>query len=377
MNLVPSNTPPASTELAELVDRYLDQRLDEAAGRRFEELLNEDPQARAYCAERIRLHAELGAQARPLRIEIFEGRQLVIEQTGETSTVEVRSTGQVTVAPATGALALAGPSAGKNRGKAKFLWAAAGIGAAALLSAAIWIAVRSRPAPAGNTGPGLLALRPLENASFETPELSDGETTTTPAGWKLDIPHFAVVINPATDPANNRYGGPHLPRSENKIDGANVLSLRRPDHATDPAGRGHGWAKQRLQGRTGAGFKVVQLGDLDGGTIRVTMLVARPALDSGQWADDDVHLLAGIQEDSPPWRMAAVCRIDTGSDSWKEADLHLGLGNDEITTVSFDLKVEPGEMRGDAWLFFDVDLSTPPGAEIYLDRIRVEWLASP
>jgi hypothetical protein len=196
MNLVPSNTPPASTELAELVDRYLDQRLDEAAGRRFEELLNEDPQARTYCAERIRLHAELGAQARPLRIEIFEGRQLVIEQTGEVSTVEVRSTGQVTVAPATGALALAGPSAGKNRRKTKFLWAAAGIGAAALLSAAIWIAVRSRPAPAGNTGPGLLALRPLENASFETPELSDGETTTTPAGWKLDIPHFAWSSTP-------------------------------------------------------------------------------------------------------------------------------------------------------------------------------------
>ena len=102
MNIIPLEQAPESGELIELVDRYLDQRLDETDGKRLEAMLRDDPLAMRYCAERIRLHTELHSLARPLRIEIHEDRNLVIEQAGGVSTVTAHHSNRVSVAPSTG-----------------------------------------------------------------------------------------------------------------------------------------------------------------------------------------------------------------------------------------------------------------------------------
>jgi len=99
VNIIPSEHPPESGELIALVDRFLDQRLDEAAGKRLEALLRDDPLARRYCAGRIRLHAELHSLAHPLRIEIHENRHLLNDQAGAIYTMTRPHSNLVRVTP--------------------------------------------------------------------------------------------------------------------------------------------------------------------------------------------------------------------------------------------------------------------------------------
>ena len=354
MNIIPSEQPPESVELIELVDRYLDQRLDEDEAKRLEILLRDDPKARRYCTGRIRLHAELHALSHPLRIEIHEDRDLVIEQAGGVSTVTVHHSNRVSVTPSMGRI----KAVAKN-GNARWWLAAAAV---ALILIGFWILGRSeavqQKAPA-------LSIALLENSSFEAEVLKEGEIRNTVVGWETSTSQRQTA---AVNPGMGLNGALHLPDSEAKLTSPQVLSL-----AIDRLGAA-GWIRQRLYGKTAIGAKRLQLSDIDGRTIRVGMTLIRPAMEATAYAANDVFLYAGIQEELKPGRKAAIYRINTGSYGWSLANQDLRLNNDQLVKVSFDLKIAAGEMRGDAFFVIGVARDSPPGGEIYVDEISLQLL---
>ena len=352
MSIIPSEQPPESGELIELVDCYLDQRLDETDGKRLEVILRDDPNARRYCAGRIRLHAELHSLARPLRIEIHEDRDLVIEQAGGVSTVTAHHSNRVSVAPSMGYI----ESSAKIRSAR---WWLVALALAALISAAWWIhKKRSNALPQQ-----ALLIAALENPSFEAETLKDGEIRTTVVGWETSTSkRQTAVVNPGTALSGAR----HLPESEAKLTSKQVLSL-----TIDRLGEA-GWVRQRLYGKTEIGAKRLQLSDIEGRTIRVGITLIRPAVEATVYAANDVFLYAGIQEELKPGRKAAIYRINTGSRGWLLADRNLALPNDQMVKVTIDLKVKVGEMRGDAFFVLGVARDSPLGGEIYIDEISLK-----
>ena len=356
MSLIPSEQPPQSSELTELVDRYLDQRLDEAGGKRLEAMLRDDPRARLYCAGRIRLHSELHSLARPLRIEIHEDRNLVIEQAGGVSTVTARHSNRVRVAPSAGNLL---ESAG-NRGVGWWLLATA---LAALILIAWWVYLE-RSDTARQQAP-IQSFAPLENASFEAETLREGEIRNSVVGWETSTSkRQAAVVNPG----KGLSGGRHLPETEAKLGSKQVLSL-----TIDRSGEA-GWVRQRLYGETAIGPKRLQLSDIDGRTIRVGLTLIRPTIEATANAANHVLLYFGIQEELKPGRKAAIYQINTGSKGLSKSDRNLSLKNDQMMRVTFDLKVEVGEMRGDAFFVMGVARNSPQGGEIYVDEISLQLL---
>lgn len=356
MSLIPSEQPPVSGELVELVDRYLDQRLDEAQGKRLEVLLRDDPQARHYCAGRIRLHAEIDSLARPLRIEIHEDRNLVIEQAGGVSTVTAHHSNRVSVAP----------SIGQDQGsgaKRRVRWWLVAPVLASLVLIAWWVQL-GRQEMARQQAP-IQSIAMLENASFEAESLREGEIRNSVVGWETSTNKRQTAV---VNPGKSLSGGLHLPKSEAKLNSKQALSL-----TIDRAGEA-GWIRQRLYGETMIGAKRLQLSDIEGRTIRVEMTLVRPAVEGTAYAENDVFLFAGIQEELRPGRKAAIYRINTGSSGWSQADRNLGLGNDQIAKVSFDLKVQVGEMRGDSFFVVGIARDSPPGGEIYIDEISLKLL---
>lgn len=356
MSIISSELPPESGELIELVDRYLDQRLDEAQGKRLEALLRNDPQARRYCAGRIRLHTELHSLTRPLRIEIHEDRNLVIEQTGGVSTVTAHRSNRVSVAPSMERIA----ASARKRTAGWWLVAPA---LAVLILVAWWIhATRSEAARQQSPA---LSITALENASFEAEALKEGEIRNTVVGWETSPgKRQTAVVNPGT----GLSGALHLPKSEAKLSSPQVLSL-----SMDRLGEA-GWVRQRLYANTAVGAKRLQLSDVDGRTIRVELTLIRPTPEATAYAANDVFLFVGVQEELKPGRKAAIHRINTGSAGWKEADQNLGLANDQLVKITFDLKVKAGEMRGDAFFVMSVARNSPPGGQIYVDDISLQLL---
>ena len=356
MNIIPSEQPPERGELIELVDRYLDQRLDETDGKRLEAMLRDDPCAKRYCAERIRLHTELHSLARPLRIEIHEDRNLVIEQTGGVSTVTAHHSNRVSVAPSLGRM-----EASAKKGHAG--WWLVALALAVLTPAAWWFHLR-RLDTARQQSPAL-AVAGLENASFEAETLKEGEIRNSVVGWETSTNKRQTSV---VNPGKSLGGGRHLPESEAKLSSKQVLSL-----TIDRNGEA-GWVRQRLYAETAMGAKRLQLADIDGRTIQVELTLIRPAVEGTAFAQNDVFLFAGIQEELRPGRKAAIYRIDTGTKGWSQAERNLALENDERVKITFDLQVKVGEMRGDAFFVLGVARESPPGGEIYIDEVSLKLL---
>lgn len=356
MNIIPSEQPPESGELIELVDRYLDQRLDEADGKRLEAMLRDNPRARQYCAGRIRLHTELHSLARPLRIEIHEDRNLVIEQAGGVSTVTAHHSNRVSVAPSTAPI----EASTKNRSAR---WWFVALALAALVSLAWWVHLRHQETARQQTP--ALSIAALENASFEAEALKDGEIRNTVVGWETSPnKRQTAVVNPGM----GLSGALHLPDSEAQLRSPQVLSL-----VIDRLGEAS-WVRQRLYDNSAPGAQRLQLPDLDGRTVRVELTVIRPNPEATAYAANDVFLYTGIQEELSPGRKAAVHRINSGSTGWSQAHQNLGLQNDQFVKITVDLKVKAKEMRGDAFFVIGIDRKSPPGGQIYVDEISLKLL---
>lgn len=355
MNIISSEQPPES-ELVKLVDRYLDQRLDEADAKRLEAMLRDDPQARQYCAGRIRLHTDLHSLARPLRIEIHEDRNLVIEQAGGVSTVTARHSNRVSVAPSVER----DEAFTKNR---RVRWWLIALPLVALIPLAWWLHL-GRQEAARQEAPAL-SIVALENASFEAETLKEGEIRNSVVGWETSTNKRQTSV---VNPGKSLSGGLHLPESEAKLSSPQVLSI-----TIDRTGEA-GWVRQRIYAETAMGAKRLQLADIDGRTVQVELTLIRPAVEGTAFAQNDVFLFAAVQEELRPGRKAAIYRLNTGSKGWSQADRNLGLMNDQSVKITFDLKVEVGEMRGDAFFAMGVARDSPRGGEIYVDEISLKLL---
>lgn len=73
-------TPPSpDADLADLVSRYLDNRLDATQRARLEARVQEDPAAMEYLAQRLRFEATLRQSINPQRMEVIESRRMIME----------------------------------------------------------------------------------------------------------------------------------------------------------------------------------------------------------------------------------------------------------------------------------------------------------
>lgn len=69
-------------ELAELVDRLIDERIEGEDLERLKEMLRNDPAALDYCADRMRWSSELGSALDGFEIEVTEARRMVLRDRG-------------------------------------------------------------------------------------------------------------------------------------------------------------------------------------------------------------------------------------------------------------------------------------------------------
>jgi hypothetical protein len=73
-------TPPSpDAELADLVSKYLDNRLAAGERDRLETRIRQDPAALAYLAKRLRFEAYLRETIQPQRMEVTESRRMIME----------------------------------------------------------------------------------------------------------------------------------------------------------------------------------------------------------------------------------------------------------------------------------------------------------
>ncbi len=77
----------ASSELCDLVDKMIDDRLLGDERDRLESLLESDALALSYCAERVRFHAELEESMTPVRVEFTQKRHVILEKKGGLASV--------------------------------------------------------------------------------------------------------------------------------------------------------------------------------------------------------------------------------------------------------------------------------------------------
>ena len=347
-------------ELVMLVSKYLDQQLSDDETKRLEDRLQSDPVAMRYCAEQISLHTRLRMLSKPLRINIHEGRDLEIRQHADQAIFTTKTVNKITIGSRpliTEAIAVA---VNPEKKSSLSRWLAV-LPLVALICVGFYLWSRESKIVDQHW-----ELLPLDNTSFEDGEADEGERTRNIPGWKLrPNPEATVILNPSNTGETNKYGGAHLVKAYSEIDGRNVLVLNRTSNGEI------GWVKQGLFSRAADGTEAaIGLGELNNKTIRVKMLVGRAQKEAGHWINP-VNLKVSIQEFEKPYRSIAEYRIDTGSSKWEAADVDLALDYDQFKEVSFDLKIEPKQMRGDAYLVIEVDLSTAKEAELYIDNIQL------
>lgn len=148
-------------ELADLVSKYLDNRLDATQRARLETRVQEDPAAMDYLAQRLCFEATLRQSINPQRMEVIESRRMIMEPgtdgEPEWSVAQQRS---VRIGRTDEALTLDAPPARRRLG-----WLlAAGVLLISLTTAwFLWPRPKPLPPP-----PSIV----LQNADFEATDLS-------------------------------------------------------------------------------------------------------------------------------------------------------------------------------------------------------------
>lgn len=70
------------TAFVELVDKWIDGSLDAAESETLEKRLLRDPEARDFCAQRMRFHSDLQNSLTPMRVEVVQKKHMVLEKSG-------------------------------------------------------------------------------------------------------------------------------------------------------------------------------------------------------------------------------------------------------------------------------------------------------
>jgi len=162
-------------ELADLVAKYLDNRLDAHQRARLEERVQEDPAAMDYLAQRLRFEATLRQSINPQRMEVIESRRMIMEPGADGPEWSVAQQRSVRIGGTDEPLTVDVAQAHKRRVR----WPiAAGILVAVSLTTA-WL-LRAQPLP-----PPV-----LRNADFEATDLS-----LSPQGFTSALVDWQDVFN--------------------------------------------------------------------------------------------------------------------------------------------------------------------------------------
>jgi hypothetical protein len=149
-------SPSPDAELADLVSRYLDNRLDATQRARLEARVQEEPAAMEYLAQRLRFEATLRQSINPQRMEVLESRRMIMETGTDGPEWSVAQQRSVRIGRGDEPLTLDVAPSRKRRAR----WiTTAGVGLAALT--AVWLLRPKAPMPPL-----------LRNADFEATDLS-------------------------------------------------------------------------------------------------------------------------------------------------------------------------------------------------------------
>jgi hypothetical protein len=152
--------PAPDADLAELVSKYLDNRLDATQRERLESRIQQEPASMDYLAQRLRFEATLRETINPQRMEILESRRMIFDPGAEGSEWTVEQQRSVRIGQPRGEMAHdVFPT--KNRRVPLLLLA----GALLVGIVAAWF-LRPRSQPVSK--PFVV----LRNADFETTDLS-------------------------------------------------------------------------------------------------------------------------------------------------------------------------------------------------------------
>lgn len=155
-------TPPSpDAELADLVSKYLDNRLDANERDLLETRIRQEPAALAYLAKRLRFEAYLRETIQPQRMEVTESRRMIMEPGADGPEWSVEQQRSVHIGRPNEALLLEVSRLRKRRNR----WLLAAGTLVVALSAA-WLLWPQAPPPA--VPPSLV----LRNADFEATDLS-------------------------------------------------------------------------------------------------------------------------------------------------------------------------------------------------------------
>lgn len=157
-----------SSELRDLVDKMIDDRLLGDERDRLESLLESDSEALSYSAERVHFHAELEESMTPVRVELTQKRHVVFEKKGGLASVSRAMTNVVKIE---------NPKHGKSvelppnlTSQAKFL--SYSLGALCLMALVALIFLFTRE-PVRESAPQLPPKLVFRNASFEALEINE------------------------------------------------------------------------------------------------------------------------------------------------------------------------------------------------------------
>lgn len=194
--------PTPDAELADLVCRYLDNRLDTAQRERLESRIQQEPAAMEYLAERLRFEATLRETINPQRMEVLESRRMIMEPGVDGPEWSVEQQRSVRIGRQEELLTLDVTPLRKRRMR----WLVSSIIMLCALIATWLLWPRPQPAPS----PALLVLK---NPDFETTDLSltpQGFTTTL-VNWQeafscpqVELVEIARVSNGAIFPKSGK-----------------------------------------------------------------------------------------------------------------------------------------------------------------------------
>lgn len=235
-------SPTPDAELADLVSKYLDNRLDPTQRARLETRVQEDPAAMEYLAQRLRFEATLRQSINPQRMEVIESRRMIMEPGTDGPEWSVDQQRSVRIGRTDEPLTVDVSPARKRR--ARWLFAACVL--LISLTAAWLLWPRPKPSPP----PPSLVLR---NADFEATDLS-----LSPQSFTSALVDWQDVFNcPEAELVDvNRYSNGRTYAKS----GQNAALLKNATQRNDP-----GYLTQQLRRADGSTVKV-----RDGLTLRLS-----------------------------------------------------------------------------------------------------------
>lgn len=337
--------PSPDAELADLVSKYLDNRLDEAQRARLESRVQQEPAAMDYLAERLRFEATLRETINPQRMEVLESRRMIMEPGAGGPEWSVEQQRSVHIGPPPAPLA---PDVTPPRKRRARLLVAGGILLAALT--ATWF-LWPRPQVPPPAAPLSLVLR---NGDFESTDLSltPQGLTSTLVDWQEAFTSPLVELVEIARYSN----GAIFPKS-----GKNVARLQQS-----------GYINQYLRYSDGSPLRA-----RDGLTVR---------LSGWAWLDSNIPKtlsvsLRVVASGRPDTILYDACRVSFTMEStgWQRFHVDLPIAGDLMRTpywVEPKLPAKPPlDLTGrEICLSIDMDeIGTP----ILLDDLKIEVVPLP